>query len=142
MKISPRNRPDGNIMTSTRRQAANRRNAQKSTGPTSERGKATSSLNALRHGLSAQSVHDAETNAWIDALAKELLGMSEGDDAAIHLARDAAEAEVQLQRIWSLKQQLWVDDDLRQTIEGSSKLVRYERQFSNRRDRALRALTD
>ena len=127
-------------MTSTRRQAANRFNAQKSTGPTSKEGKATSSLNALRHGLSAQTILDAETRARIDALAKEFLGAAEGDVALIDLARDAAEAEVQLQRIRSLKQLLWIDIDLHETIKESSKLVRYERQFANRRDRALRAL--
>ena len=127
-------------MTSTRRQVANRRNAQKSTGPTSDRGKAASSLNALRHGLSAQSVRDAKTSARIDALAKDFLGASEGGDAVIQLARDAAEAEIQLQRIQKLKQLLWIDIDLHETIKESSKLVRYERQFSNCRDRALRAL--
>jgi hypothetical protein len=35
---------------------ANRRNAQRSTGPTSEAGKKRSSLNALRHGLTARVV--------------------------------------------------------------------------------------
>lgn len=40
--------------TSQRRIDANRRNAQKSTGPTSPAGKAKVSMNALKHGLSAQ----------------------------------------------------------------------------------------
>ena len=40
--------------TSPRRLAANRRNAQRSTGPRSQRGKKRSSLNALKHGLSAR----------------------------------------------------------------------------------------
>ena len=35
---------------------ANRRNAQQSTGPRTEAGKKTSSLNALRHGLTARIV--------------------------------------------------------------------------------------
>jgi hypothetical protein len=35
---------------------ANRRNAQQSTGPRSEAGKRTSSLNALRHGLTSRMV--------------------------------------------------------------------------------------
>ncbi|MFO0951658.1 MAG: hypothetical protein U0835_11010 [Isosphaeraceae bacterium] len=39
---------------SEKRAEANRRNAQKSTGPTSEAGKAKSSRNALKHGLAAQ----------------------------------------------------------------------------------------
>lgn len=38
-------------MTSQRRILANRRNARKSTGPTSEEGRKTSSQNAIRHGF-------------------------------------------------------------------------------------------
>ncbi len=40
-------------MTTVRQINANRRNAQKSTGPTSDEGKAASRRNALKHGLSA-----------------------------------------------------------------------------------------
>ena len=40
-------------MTSDRRVAANRRNAQRSTGPKSESGKRVSALNAIRHGLTS-----------------------------------------------------------------------------------------
>ena len=41
-------------MTSFRQIAANRRNASKSTGPTSEEGKRRSRRNAVRHGLTAE----------------------------------------------------------------------------------------
>ena len=40
--------------TSAARREANRRNAQHSTGPRSEKGKRTSSLNAMKHGIYAQ----------------------------------------------------------------------------------------
>jgi hypothetical protein len=43
-------------MTSFRQSEANRRNAQRSTGPTSEDGKRRSRRNALRHGLCAETV--------------------------------------------------------------------------------------
>jgi hypothetical protein len=43
-------------MTSPARIAANRRNAQKSTGPSSAGGKAAASRNALRHGLTARQI--------------------------------------------------------------------------------------
>ena len=43
-------------MTSLKQIEANRRNAQKSTGPTSAEGKQRASRNALRHGLTAETV--------------------------------------------------------------------------------------
>jgi hypothetical protein len=43
-------------MTSAKRIRANRRNARRSTGPRSEAGKQRSSMNALKHGLDAQTV--------------------------------------------------------------------------------------
>jgi hypothetical protein len=43
-------------MTSFRQIEANRRNAQKSTGPKTERGKQRASQNAVRHGLTAETV--------------------------------------------------------------------------------------
>ena len=46
-------------MTSFRQIAANRRNASKSTGPTTEEGKQRSRRNAVRHGLTAETVIDA-----------------------------------------------------------------------------------
>ena len=50
-------------MTSYRQIEANRRNALKSTGPKSEEGKQTSRCNALRHGLTAETVIGALENA-------------------------------------------------------------------------------
>jgi hypothetical protein len=50
-------------MTSFRQIDANRRNARKSTGPTSEEGKQRSRCNAVRHGLTAETVIGALEDA-------------------------------------------------------------------------------
>jgi hypothetical protein len=50
-------------MTSFRQIEANRRNAQLSTGPVTEEGKRKSRQNAVRHGLTAESVIDALEDA-------------------------------------------------------------------------------
>jgi hypothetical protein len=50
-------------MTSFRQIAANRRNASKSTGPTTEEGKQRSRCNAVRHGLTAETVISALEDA-------------------------------------------------------------------------------
>ena len=50
-------------MSSFRQTEANRRNALKSTGPTTEAGKLQSRCNAVRHGLTAETVIGALENA-------------------------------------------------------------------------------
>ena len=50
-------------MTSFRQIEANRRNARLSTGPTTEEGKRKSRRNAVRHGLTAETVIDALEDA-------------------------------------------------------------------------------
>jgi hypothetical protein len=46
--------------TSSKRAEANRRNAQRSTGPTSARGKSSARFNALKHGLRTKTLFSGE----------------------------------------------------------------------------------
>ncbi|HLX37167.1 MAG TPA: hypothetical protein VKR29_05175 [Candidatus Binataceae bacterium] len=66
--------------TSARKAEANRRNAQQSTGPRTEQGKANSRLNALKHGILASNAsiaviegreHREEFGAMVDGLAAD-----------------------------------------------------------------------
>ena len=93
----PKTEPD---MPLTPRQIANRANAQKSTGPKTEEGKAKSSLNALKHGLAAARVvlpnEDVEAyraliQGWIDDL-------QPSDTAEFALVERAAIADWRLKR--------------------------------------------
>jgi hypothetical protein len=86
-------------MTSFKQIEANRRNALKSTGPTSSEGKQRSRCNAVRHGLTAETViatlEDAE-----DYKAFEAAVIADND------AQSAVEQELVLRlasRLWRLR---------------------------------------
>lgn len=86
-------------MTSLRQIEANRRNAQMSTGPTTEEGKRKSRQNAVRHGLTAETVIDVLEDAE-DYAAFELAVTSDYD------AQSAVERELVLRLaslLWRLR---------------------------------------
>ena len=61
-------------MSTAKQRAANRRNAQKSTGPVTPAGRATVSENAVRHGLAGQfRVLDYESQKDFDRFLHQLL---------------------------------------------------------------------
>ena len=96
-------------MASERQIAANRRNAQKSTGPRSAAGKRRASRNAYRHGLAAGTGHAQTGAVEIEALASEIAAAATGSVvAALDLeilghARTAAQAKLDLARIRGIK---------------------------------------
>ena len=88
-------------MVSERRIEANRRNAQLSTGPRTQEGRARSSLNALRHGITGQvSIMNAEDRAAHDKFVQELIdSMRPEDPLELQFASLIAEDFWRLQRI-------------------------------------------
>jgi hypothetical protein len=83
-------------MTSSRKVAANRANARRSTGPRTGEGRARSARNAARHGLSVPVLADPERATEAVALARRL---AEEEGAPFALGLRVAEAEIDLWRI-------------------------------------------
>lgn len=85
-------------MTSAQRLKANRANAQSSTGPRSELGKARASKNARRHGLSVSIRLSPPLSAEAESLACEIAGEG-GVPDILACARRIAEAQIELMRV-------------------------------------------
>ncbi|PWT90322.1 MAG: hypothetical protein C5B56_05600 [Proteobacteria bacterium] len=84
-------------MPSERQIAANRANARKSSGPRSASGKKRASRNAIKHGLNTP-ISGAAVAREIEALARQIAGDPK-DRARMALAREAAEAQLELARV-------------------------------------------
>ena len=85
-------------MTSERKIRANRANARASTGPKTAEGRARSTRNARRHGLSLPVLSDPVSSQEVEELAREIAGTS--TNAEIHeLACRIAEAQIDLRRV-------------------------------------------
>lgn len=86
-------------MTSARQFKANRANARASTGPKSVRGKARSSQNARRHGLSLSIHLQPRLSAQAENLAREIAGEGTAVPEILECARRVAEAQIDLNRV-------------------------------------------
>ncbi len=90
-------------MASERQIAANRRNAQKSTGPQTYGGKKRIGKNAYRHGLAARMMSSFELDdKQVERLARRIAGNTNGV-LTLACARAAAEAELDLARVRQTK---------------------------------------
>jgi hypothetical protein len=85
-------------MTSTKKIAASRSNATKSTGPKTAQGKKRARTNALRHGLAAMAPRDPATSAEIERLARWFCEEGATPERYEH-ARAIAEEHIMLQRV-------------------------------------------
>jgi hypothetical protein len=133
-------------MTSPAKARANRRNAQKSTGPKSAAGKVKVARNALRHGLSLPVLGDPALSPEVAdiarMLAKSLTGR-EVDGRGHALACRIAEPIIDLRRVQDARLPLLneVQADLRHAGKPLRELVRlerYKRRAASRRNAAIR----
>jgi hypothetical protein len=86
-------------MSTHKQRVANRANAEKSTGPKSEKGKSTSRMNALKHGLTAKlNVIGDEDPEEFEALRADLLAKFQPSSALGHESVDHLTAT-----LWSLR---------------------------------------
>ena len=85
-------------MASERQIAANRRNAQKSTGPRTRMGKQRASGNAYRHGLSSRRTTIQLQAEEVERLAQHIAGDSKSL-MVLEWARTVAEAQLELARV-------------------------------------------
>lgn len=126
-------------MATEKQIAANRANAQKSTGPKTAAGKLKSSRNAYRHGLSCQFRFDPIFSAKAEAIARGLMGEDASEDK-LRSATEFAHAQLELQRIRSTRTGLMETFDLSQpdvrVLQRLAALDRYERYEITKRRRA------
>jgi hypothetical protein len=113
------------------RAAANRRNAARSTGPKTLKGKQQSALNALRHGLSISMRADQHLDARIEALAVKIAGVNAAP-ARLEQARLIAGAQIDLHRIRRVKTALLNDPTKRVNLLRPEESARVEREALRR----------
>ena len=132
------------VVVATEKQiAANRANAQKSTGPKTAAGRLKSSRNAFRHGLSLPLRFDLATSKTADAIVR-LLTNDHADEEKLSAATEVAQAQLELIRIREVRAKLTAEMDLTSlTLEHLQRLAaldRYERLAATRRRRASHKL--
>jgi hypothetical protein len=126
-------------MASAKQIAANRANAQRSTGPKTALGKLKSSRNSFQHGLSWPLPRDLATSSKIDAIAQVLTPQGASTEQ-LSSAVEFAEAQVELLRIRAIRNGMLVSIEMSgintRQLRRLAALDRYERYGHTKRRRA------
>jgi len=123
-------------MSSFRQIEANRRNARLSTGPITEEGKRRSRQNAVRHGLTAETVIDALEDAE-DYAAFEMAVTADYD------AQSAVERELILRLaslLWRLRRATAIESGLFKIQAGQLLQFRQSRQAHQKRQKLIESM--
>lgn len=117
-------------MATEKQKAANRANAQKSTGPKTAAGRLKSSRNAYRHGLSLPLHLDMSTSAKADAIARAL-AQDPADEEELAAAAEVAQAQLELLRIRAARAELMSEVDRPQPSQavGGARPLRAPRRY-------------
>ena len=130
-------------MASDKQIAANRANAQKSTGPKTAAGKLISAQNARRHGLSSPFLFNPTTSAKAAAIAGALTPQ-DADERRRQAAKEFAHAQLALERIRMTRADLMgafdPDRPETRTLRRVAALDRYERYNITKRRKASRCV--
>jgi hypothetical protein len=126
-------------MATAKQIAANRANAQHSTGPKTALGKRKSSRNAYRHGLSWPLPCDSATASRVEAIARALMPLDLSEEE-LSWASDLARAQVELLRIREIRSLILMELDLDRVntvkLRQLLSLDRYERYAHTKRRQA------
>jgi len=138
-------------MCSPRRIAANRANAQRSTGPRTATGKEKSRRNALKHGLAIPASADADWSYEVARLARLRAGEDRDNPRILKAAERVAEAFVSVIRIRHIRTTYFdimfrnlniINFALEMFEKGFVRLDRYERRALSGHRTAVRALNE
>ena len=124
-------------MTDDQKISTNRLNARHSTGPKSRHGKARSSKNALRHGLSIPIDQLSTLKDQRDEVAKKI---SADNGLSDDHASEISTALIMLRRIRREKVRFFSTLDLPDALQRGQSMTRYEKEARARIFRALKAL--